>query len=118
MKTSVKFSKGDELIALTASTYPNQQQRRLGEVVVVNMVLYCFHCGNSYISFSGNVSAPFNFNCKGCSVVLTSGCFEVTDSRHFCHVEDADQVLQIALKEEDYNKAIAIREYYKSLKPV
>jgi hypothetical protein len=108
-----KFKIGDEAIALSSASRPNQPRVK-GKSYTVTDIQYCPKLGAQFINVN-------NINCGGSSGKLTCKCgtwheargLSWTYSINFVHPEDLESRMEDAVEEEDYELATVIRDVIK-----
>ena len=103
------FKKGDIVIALTNPLNKYCQSRIKGKSYTVNDVMYCCNCGIQAINI-GVKSYHILVSCK-CGSSQSNKGLQWTNSIHFIKVDDLEFGIESALKEEDYELAIILRDF-------
>jgi protein-arginine kinase activator protein McsA len=99
---------GDKVIALSDSPDDSCQFRMKGSVYMVNSITYCVMCMKTLINI-GQRSQHNGVVCK-CGMLMDTGGFMWTPKDEFVLLEDKQNAIDKAVKEEDYEFAAKLRD--------
>ena len=108
-KLNVRHTIGDEIISLITTTDSRCQQVVKGHSYIVRAVTYCPHCGLQSVNL-GEESNSSQYECFSCRVPCDSHDLMWTRSKYFVTKKDAELGLASAIKDEEYDVAILLRD--------
>lgn len=102
------FNIGDKVVALTNPSSEHSQPRIKGKMYIVVNLMYCQKCGEQMISL-GLKSKNSLVHCT-CNHLQNNDGFHFTLSKHFAKVDEFDQEIEEAIKDEEYEIAALLRD--------
>lgn len=109
-----EFTVGEKVIALSTATIADGYQPRIkGKEYIVTSLYYCPNTGVQKININNYTYEESSYNLTGCKcgqshVIYSSVVF--SSAEHFARREDLQNELAEAIANEDYDKAILIRD--------
>lgn len=109
-----RFSVGQKVIALNSSKSKDHQPRIKGNIYVIKSVIYCHNCGLQYLNFGykANFDTDVFGTCKCGSKTHAKGLLW-SNSKNYAPLDDIEEVLRMAVEEEDYEFASLLRDIMK-----